>query len=240
MKKISLWARHHRWQTRFLIIIIYIILNLIGLFFGDILFASGVVISSFVIYAVCFVFLLGLIFYPSRKDKDKYQNFYSRQKFNDFILVTTSFLLIVSFGNHYNLSQSVSQSPFHSIYSIASTTVSLEQSNGLSIEKPVKKKKAFKSFKQKLKENIRLLRKEYKDASPGERTALIILSVIVALGLLLLVAALSCNISCGGAEGAALAVGILGTALIIFLLVKVIKRINRGKPKKEPTPESGG
>jgi len=241
MKKISLWARHHRWQTRFLILVIYIALNLTGLFLGDVLFASGVVISSFVIYAVCFVFLMGLILYPSRKDKASYKNFYHRQKLNDFILGATTFLLIVSVGNHYNASQSLSHSPFQSVYAIASTTASTEPNK---IEDPaktiVKKKKGIKNLRQKLKENIRLLRKEYKDASKGEKTALIILSVIIALGLLLLLGSLSCSISCSGSEGGAIVVAVLGTGLIIFLLVRVIKRINRGKPEKEKTPVTSG
>ncbi len=78
-----------------------------------------------------------------------------------------------------------------------------------------------------------MLRQEYKDATKGERTALIVLSILIALGLLSLVAALSCNLSCSGSEGGAAVVAILGTGLIIFLLVKIIKRINRGKPKEE-------
>ena len=82
-----------------------------------------------------------------------------------------------------------------------------------------------------------MLRKEYKDATNGERTALIILCILIAIGLLLLVAGLSCNLSCSGSEGAATVVLIFGTGLIIFLLVKVIKRINRGKPKEEIVPD---
>jgi hypothetical protein len=55
---------------------------------------------------------------------------------------------------------------------------------------------------------------------------------LIAVGLIGLVAALSCNLSCSGSEAAALLLLIFGTGLIIFLLVKVIKRINDGpKPK---------
>jgi hypothetical protein len=42
-----------------------------------------------------------------------------------------------------------------------------------------------------------------------------------------------------GAEGAAIVVALLGSGLIIFLLVKVIKNISRGRPSKE-TPASSG
>jgi len=63
------------------------------------------------------------------------------------------------------------------------------------------------------------------------------LAVIVALGLAALVGALACELSCNGSEGAALLVGIGGTALIIFLLIITIRAIKRGKkePKEAPT-----
>lgn len=37
MKKISYWAKNHVWATRFLIILIYILLNIIGVFTGKLL-----------------------------------------------------------------------------------------------------------------------------------------------------------------------------------------------------------
>ncbi len=90
-------------------------------------------------------------------------------------------------------------------------------------------------MEKKLRDNIRTIRREYKDAAPGERTALIILSIIVAVALLFLVLSASCSLSCSGSDGAALVVGLLGTGLIVFLTVRVIKRINRGRPEK-PKP----
>jgi hypothetical protein len=45
--------------------------------------------------------------------------------------------------------------------------------------------------------------------------------------LLYLLAALACTISCNGAEGAAIVVGVVGTAAIIFLFVKLMKHLNR-------------
>ena len=101
-------------------------------------------------------------------------------------------------------------------------------------KKPFSKKELKKKLKNKWKE----FRKHYKESTKGEKTALIILSVIIAAGLLLLLAGLSCEISCSGSEGAAIAVGLLGTGLIIFLLVRVIQRINRG-PRVKAQPVEG-
>lgn len=72
--------------------------------------------------------------------------------------------------------------------------------------------------------------------SKGDKAGLIDFSVIVALGLVLLVGALACELSCSEYEGAALLVGIGGTALIIFLLLITIRAIKKSKkePKEEP------
>jgi hypothetical protein len=51
------------------------------------------------------------------------------------------------------------------------------------------------------------------------------LSVAVALGLLYLIAALACNLSCAGSDIAAVIVGVGGAGLVIFLLIVVIRKI---------------
>lgn len=230
MRNISLWGRQHPQHARCLIIISHFCLAFIAILLGFALADAGHILSSFFIYALCFVFTVCFIFYPSKKEKQQYRNFYFFRKSLDLILISTSFLLVLCGSNHFNASTSISNSPFATINAIASIP---ENQTSIISNKPLPKKKVLKSLKQKLKDNIRHLRKEYKDASKGERTVLIVLSVLVALGLLLLVAGLACNLSCSGSGAAATAVAILGTGLIIFLLVIIIKRINRGKPKKD-------
>jgi hypothetical protein len=242
MKNISIWASRHKWPARFIIIGSFFILNLIGLFLGDALTLSQITIPSLWIYAIGFIFIAGFITYPSRKQKSKYKNYYKKQKSFDLLLISTTFLLIICFGNHSNLSKN--QSPFGFTYANATalTVISNPELNKTSIDpSPKKKTSLIKNWKRKLKENIKTIRREYKDATPGERTALIVLSIIVAFALFLLVLSASCSLSCSGSDGAALLVALLGTGLIVFLLVKVIKRINRGgpkKPKTEPQPST--
>jgi hypothetical protein len=74
--------------------------------------------------------------------------------------------------------------------------------------------------------------KQDKETSKSDKTLLIILSVIVALGLLFGLGALSCSIACGGAEALAAIVAIAGTFIIIFLLVRTIKRISNPRSKE--------
>lgn len=249
MKQISVWASLHKWPARILIVVSYFILNGIGLFLGDGLHVFDFIIPSAWVYLLGFLFIAGFILYPSKKEKARYKNFYRTQKSADLFLVSLSFLLVVCFGNHYNLQRA--QTPFYFAYAGATEVTGAGSTPGgeTSIEPAPKKKTSFiKNWKKKLRENIRTIRKEYKDSSPGERTALIILAVLVAIGLLFLVAALSCNLSCSGSDGAAVAVALLGTALIVFLFVRVIKSITRksgktgvGTTKAKPiTPEASG
>jgi len=44
-----------------------------------------------------------------------------------------------------------------------------------------------------------------------------------------LVVGLACNLSCSGAEGAAIMVGILGSAAVVFLLLKAFKMMSKKK-----------
>ena len=232
MKRISFWAYHHKWTARFLIVFSLFIINCIGLFLGDALVVAKFIVPSLWVYGLAFLFIVAFVNYPAKKEKSRYQNFYRRQKGSDLLLLSTTFLLIINYGNHYQLQRN--QSPFHFTYASASEI----RENSLSAtEIPIvpstkKKPSLIKQWKKKLKENIRTIRKEYKEASPGERAALIVLTLIVALALLFLVLNLSCSLSCSGSDGAALVVALLGTALIVFFAVRVIKRINRGKPRK--------
>ena len=85
-----------------------------------------------------------------------------------------------------------------------------------------------KKEKKLLKAQIKGIR-EADDMDEGERVALIILSVVLAMLALFGIFVLACNLSCAGSEAAALIVGIGGTALVIWLLVITIRSINRKK-----------
>ena len=69
------------------------------------------------------------------------------------------------------------------------------------------------------------------DKKGGDQTALIILTCIVAVGLIYLLAAIACNLSCSGSDAAAVIVLVVGLAAIIWGMVVIMRRINRG-PRK--------
>ena len=59
-----------------------------------------------------------------------------------------------------------------------------------------------------------------------------ILAIVAAIGLLLLVGALACELSCNGSDAAAIIVGVLGTAAIIIGLVAVLKAIKKKQQRR--------
>jgi O-antigen/teichoic acid export membrane protein len=68
----------------------------------------------------------------------------------------------------------------------------------------------------------------------ADNAILIILTIIAAIGLTILLSALVCSISCGGADGLAVVVALLGLTAIIWGSIAVIRRINRGPRNKGP------
>ena len=236
MRKISHWASRHTWLTRFIIIGIYVLLNLIGLFLGDLLFSVGVVINPLFLFAISSMVLTGLFLYPSRKEKNKYRNFYLRHKTADLFLASSTFLFLTYGGNHLNNSKPSRNSNLYAAsVSVPANDTRLLPNKVIRENKDpqpeTKKPLSKKALKKMLKSKLHEWRKHYKEAGSGGKAALIILSILVAAGLIFLLAALACSIACSGAEALSVIVLILGVGLIIFLLVRVIQRITKG-PRK--------
>ena len=71
MKKVSYWAKNHIWQTRFLIILIYILLNVIGIFTGKLLREVNIIIPQIYFVAVIICTIVLWISYPDKKAKKR-------------------------------------------------------------------------------------------------------------------------------------------------------------------------
>jgi cell division protein FtsL len=189
------------------------------------------------------IFLTSVLSYPSKPKKGKRlspKKFYIKQKSFDFILAASTFGMFVCLGNRPEkfifpgslihataISASVPVSGSIKTYkNINSFSASMKDKNGKLLK--------WKERKKLLKEQIRQI-KESKELSKGDKTVLVILSVVVAMLLLALVSSLSCSLSCNGADGAAALVGIGGTAVVIFLLIITIRGIYHGKHKQKQT-----
>lgn len=228
MKNISLWARQHKWAARCYITIAYFLLNLLSLYFAFVLHQAGFAAGPISVLVLSLPFTLALAYYPKRKQKETYSNFYHLQKTCDGVLVSTSFLLMICASLHFNTTKN--QPTTATVYAATPTTGNIKPTIKIKWTKPGLIIKQWAG----LKKNVRALKQAYKQSADGKKTGLTILASLVAAGLLMLVLSLSCSLSCSGAEGAAVLVLLGGTGLIVFLLIKVLQRINRGPKEKTP------
>ena len=171
---------------------------------------------------------------------------YVRQKTCDILLAGSTYLMIVYLDNHkeilfrytlpFNRAMASNiilpkDSTVKTYKSIAAFSASMKDANGNYLK--------WKERKKLLKEQVRAI-KNSKDPSNGGKAVLIILSVLVALLLIGLIASLACSIACGGSDALAVIVVLGGTALVIWLLIRVIRNINRKKIKEpEKAPSAG-
>ena len=227
MKKLSFWAREHKHIARVTIIISYILLNVIGLFLGDVIHSFNIEFTPlFFLFAISLTFL-GWMIYPSKDKKHEYKNFYLRQKSADLILVSATLLFVIYLGNALNKNTNSFRNPLQAA-SIVNTN------NAINISSPTVAKNTVskKSLRQKIRAEIKSIRKAYKDSTKSQKTLYIILAVLAAAGLTYVLTMFSCSISCSGAEALGYVVFFVGLGAIVFGLVKVIQRIKRGKPKR--------
>lgn len=241
MKKLSRWAKENPRKARITIILGHFALVTIALFTGESFTELGIQFPAWLLFLFLSVFILAAAFYPCRKNRKPINNelYYIRQKSCDWLLAASTFLMILCLANKntasVNFFQPVSASS--GITHIKETKKPTAAEILASLEYR-DKSTLTRSEKRILKQEFKTQLKNYVAAklsgnkAEGDRAGLIILAIIGALGLLFLLAALSCGIACNGAEGLAIAVLILGTAGIIWALIAVIRAIKRGRKKE--------
>jgi hypothetical protein len=225
MKQLSYWAKANPHRARFLIVLIYILLNIAGLITGVLLWASGIELKdSFILLLAVSVVSLYII-YPEKAV------YYKRKVFHGLMAVCT-FLIITFFGNQL-------QNPNPQLFFVkttqAVTPVSYSDQNKSNEPTNIKKEKRLQK-----KEARKLLKKlaVQNDRSKGTKIFLIILTVIIALALLFLLAAISCNIACAGVEAVAVLLALAGTFGIVFGAIRIIQRILGKERKNKRTTSS--
>ena len=240
MRRLSVWARCHRRQARFLMIIAWITLIMLTIFFGNSLNKRHIQLSTGVFTGSTVIFLLAVLLYTFRPQRNRINAslFYRWPKSCDFLLALSSFGLMLYAANQ----PGTLFQRYGSLYAAVVSPVSMPKDSSAKKYLPVKefsekmytadgKMLKWKERKKLLKQQIKAIR-QASEPSKADKTLLIILSVLAALGLLLLVTSLACNLSCNWHNAAAVLVGAAGTGLVIFLFILAIRAIN-GKNKKK-------
>lgn len=221
MKQISLWAYNHKWSARISIVLLWILLHSLAWLLSGLIDIPPILTKSGSIFLSIAVLIL---FYEAALAGKRHT--YLKRKMLDGALALTTFLLLF-----FSSGDRLSQGQANAIASV-STIIPAKQYLEKSKIETQKKSPLLKKWK-KIRHYTNLIQKELSKDESTKKTLLIILTILLGLAALILVMALSCSISCnGGGEGAALAVLILGGGGIIFLVYKIIQRINRGPRKK--------
>ena len=239
MKQISYWAKENVLKSRLLIVIFWLLLNIFGLYVGELFREIDIKIPENYFSVCLFIITILWIKYPqkaSTKEKRKC-SFYTYRKTFDVLLGFTTLILIVYTGNHWsNLNANTQTASASTILNLPKDSFN---SKNILIKNFVDEIKSKDVSKLSNRNKSKIIKKQIgvikgaKDLSKGEKTMLIILSIVFASFLLFGIAALSCSLSCSGMEGLATLVFIGGTALIVFLLIYVFKKLKTKKPPGE-------
>ncbi|MBL7740945.1 MAG: hypothetical protein JNK14_17115 [Chitinophagaceae bacterium] len=245
MRKISLWAKLHRPAAVISLIFIKLLLLLAAYFIGRSLQDMNIHIPAVFCAVVVILFISAIIFYPRRGNGIlTKKQFYALQKSCDYAIALFTFIMATVLVNtNFTLTYPAASSATTSITTNPPTAeeilASLQYRDKKSLTRQ-EKRILKQEFKHQLKVFVKAKLAGKKDDS--DKALLIILTIIGAVGLLFLVAALSCSIACNGAEGLAIAVAILGVTAIVLGVVAIIRSIKRGPrkrtedlPKTDPT-----
>ena len=242
MRKISLWAKHHRVEAIVSIVAIKLVLAVIAFYIGSALLEMNFRIPVAVCIIALIVLAVAAWLYPSRRlTHFSKKQFYLRQKSCDFIIGACSFVMIGSLVNN-NL-------PLPGAVSFASNVITQSTPTAEEIlaslqyrDKSSLTRQEKRILKEEFKKQIKIyaVAKITGNKDGASKAVFIILTIIAAIGLLTLLAALACSLSCNGSDVAAVIVGVLGAAAIIWGTIVLVNRISRGPKKKSGNPTEPG
>jgi len=202
-KKVSKWASENPKKTVTAILGTKSVLALGALHFGSMLHSSGYNFSENSLFVLLSLFSVSAVFYPIRKkQKGIFKQGYLKQKTHDIVLATLGFSMMLSLGN-----------------------VSSQDPNYLPILNPITNQTSIEEEYIPVMSDETAESKNSSDEDTFGKVVGTIFIVAAFLGLLLLLAMLSCSISCNGQEALAIVVFIGGLIALIALLVHVLKLV---------------
>jgi hypothetical protein len=233
MKQLSRWAKFHPAHARIIIVISHTLLIFLAFNLSKQVIQTGIQFSPLWLYGVLIAFFIAGMFYP--RDKARSDNYAKRKTF-DFTIALLGFFLFFFSANELNqpapsglrASVPVTVEPVYKNAGAEKLLNAFKTGEKTSFSK--KEKRIIKQeFNYQLKKWVKA--KVTGDKATASQALLILLSCIVAAGLIYLVASLACTLSCGGSDVAAVIVVVLGTAAVVWLLIRVIKSISRRSKK---------
>lgn len=235
MQSISLWAHRHRPYAITLIVVLKIAFVFLALSAGILLRQQQVILPGTASYVCVGMMILLYLYYPHFAKK------YRSRKRMEMAFLFFSFWGAAFWSNQFNPTLQSSSPVFASVHPIKVKKPTAQQI--IESLKYRHKSSLTRVEKRILKKELKIQAKQYVsaklsgDKEKARKTWLTLAVIVGALGILYLLAALTCTIACNGADGAAIAVAIIGFAGIIWGTIALIRRINKKKKEKQPTKE---
>lgn len=243
MKKLSHWAAAHPVLSRWMIALMHVALFFIARLIGAALYIFSVPVPFALILIFSALFSMAFIFYPEKGAEDSwFKNTYLRQKSHDFALIFSA-VLVLGMASQSKLVRLEAVQLTSARAQLINYTYGIEGlNNTVQVDKPSKGVR-YKQFKQKLRKDLKELKKSWKQTETNQRTwikvVLFLLLLLVVVGLGLLVAALSCSLSCNGMDGLAVIVLVVGWGGLIALGIWLGKKIlQKDWSKPDSVPNS--
>lgn len=241
MKKISVWAKDNVIPARIIIFCIHTTLIFLAGYIGTHL--HKIPATAFYIAIALLIFISTV--YPRSSKKNFFRRrSYAVQKTCDFIAAACFFTLLCFFANH-NLRLPSLQNTLYA--------VSLHPKNEKPTARQILGSLKYRDKSTLTRQEKRILKKEFKnqlgvyakatlkhDKAGQSHSVEIIFTIIVAIGLFGLLAALACTISCNGANALAILLLAVGTAGIVWGAVAVINGLSKKHKSKKQTRNAGG
>lgn len=216
---VSYWAKHHVHKARLLLVICFIFLTILSILLGQLMYIQDISIPVNIFWIALFIYVFSLSFYPTRKKhirQDSGVKHYLNRKLCDVLLAASTFIMIFQQVNSFSWDV---DRPF-----AAALVQRAHAARPIKVNIP---ESSWKNQKVEWRQKFKLFLNSVKQISKGEKLALTVLAVALAIVLLFGIGMLSCNLSCSGAEGAAGAVVFFGVIGVVLLFVLFMRYLNR-------------
>ncbi|MFM2137914.1 MAG: hypothetical protein RJA57_221 [Bacteroidota bacterium] len=252
MKQISYWARLHPVTTRVLIVAGHAVMTGLALLTATLLQQQGRTLPPEMLWFFLVPFVTLFLTYPSGTLRQRIgaAAFFVRRKTWDIMLPLLTFGMILcitpSFPGTFHQDAEASR-PVNGVSVLPQTAIRPEATRILKELSEGRDKHSL------TRQEKRILKAEFRDQMrifikatlTGDRQAAgnagaILLVILIAIGLGILLGFAACSLACSGAEGAAIALSVLGGLGIIIGGILIIRNIRRKGPKKDTsdTPEA--
>jgi len=229
MKKISNWAKKHKWQSWLLIAAIHVFLVYLAIYSSILLYLEDIVLPTSLFYLFLTIGGAAYLVYPIKGiKKGLFKSSFEKRKGLEFTIIISSFCMIfLMFNQLAHVNHQETRRPSQS----EARTVILVPEAKKSTTNEVKK-----WLKKRHQKRVKRIKKLWQKSSNREQGLLIFSTLFLIFLAAIGVSFLGCSIGCNGLGALGFAIMLIKWTAIIFGLTAIIRNIVRKRKKPESPP----